>query len=156
MQTQTISENENFMPSISILGTELTYDDSNIITFEEGLIGMPHLKYMVLVEQTDIAPFLWLASLDDPRVAFLVADPRPIFSTYQPQPTEEINHRLDLNEKTPKTVLSIVKISSEWAKTTFNLRAPIFISPKSMKGAQIPLQDTAYRLEEPLPLSVAA
>jgi flagellar assembly factor FliW len=144
------------MPSISILGTELPYDDSNIITFEEGLIGMPHLKYMVLVAQSDIAPFFWLASLDDPRVAFLVADPRPIFAAYDPIPEEEMHRRLALNPRMPRTLLSIVKISSDWAQTTFNLRAPIFISPETMKAAQIPLSDRSFQLEEPLPVSSIA
>lgn len=146
------------MPSIRIQGTELSYDDSNLITFEEGLIGMPQLKYMVLIEQADITPFLWLASVDDPRVAFLVVDPRLVFTNYDPDMTIEMRERLAAHADagTPPTPLAIVKISSEWKKTTVNLRAPLFVSADSMRGAQVALSDTAYKLEEPLPVASAA
>src|SRR3954469_13918362 len=74
---------ETKMPTIQILGADLPYEATDIITFEEGLIGFPELKRLVLVRQTSIEPFLWLAAIDDPEIVFLVTDPRQIFPDYK-------------------------------------------------------------------------
>lgn len=144
------------MPSIRIQGNELTYDESNIITFEEGLIGMSHLKYMVLVEQTDIAPFLWLVSLDDTRVAFLVVNPLLLFPAYDPLSSDDVRRHLNRFDDKQPTPLAIVKIAAEWHRSTINLRAPLFVSSASMRGMQLPLTESSYRLDEPLPVAEAA
>lgn len=144
------------MPTICIQGTELAYDEADIITFDEGLIGLPHLRRMVLVRQSNIAPFLWLASLDDPQAAFLVVNPGALFPTYQPPLSAEITQRLGLNEGETPVALSIVLIAPDWTQSTINLRAPIFVCARTMRSAQIVLTDTAYKLDEPLPLAKAA
>ena len=73
------------MPTIRIQGTDLTYEEKDIIRFDEGLIGMPHLRRMVLINQTDIAPFLLLCSLDDSQLAFLVLEAVVHFPRYTPR-----------------------------------------------------------------------
>lgn len=138
------------MPTIRIQGTELSYDDGNIITFDEGLIGMPHLKYMVLVEQSDIAPFHWLASLDDARVAFLVVNPQLVYPSYSPQLSGDVIRVLS-PDGLPPTPLAIVNVAHDWTKTTINLRAPLLVASRAMRGTQVPLADNDYQLEEPLP-----
>ncbi len=142
------------MPTICIQGTQLSYDDGNIITFDEGLIGMPHLKYMVLVEQSDIAPFHWLASLDDARVAFLVINPQLVYPSYSP-PLSGDMIRILCPDGIPPTPLAIVNVAHDWTKTTINLRAPLLVAGGCMRGAQVPLTDKAYKLEEPLPEDAA-
>src|SRR3954469_3804630 len=77
------SEGNWDMPTICIQGVELAYEETSIIKFEEGLIGFPELKRMVLVRQSSVEPFLWFASLDDASIAFLVVDPRPLFPGYE-------------------------------------------------------------------------
>jgi flagellar assembly factor FliW len=138
------------MPTICIQGAELNYDDANIITFDEGLIGMPHLKYMVLVEQSDIAPFHWLASLDDARVAFLVVNPALIFPTYSLKLPDHMIRLVSSDGQSP-TPLAIVNVADDWTKTTINLKAPLLVASSSMRGTQVPLVEGPYRLEEPLP-----
>jgi flagellar assembly factor FliW len=144
------------MPTIRVQGTDLTYREADVVSFEGGLIGLPHLRRMVLAAQADINPFLWLISLDDPDATFLVVSPSALFDSYAPAlPAEELaGQRLDAEE--PLTVLAICLIAPDWTRSTVNLRAPLVISGREMRGAQVVLADAALHVDEPLPLPRAA
>jgi flagellar assembly factor FliW len=144
------------MATIRIQGVDLPYDESSIITFDEGLVGMPHLRRMMLVRQTDIEPLIWMASLDDPSTAFLVVNPLELFSTYAPEVNEKELAPIGLTENEVPLILTIVKIASEWTESTVNLRAPLFIAASSMLGIQVVLDKSPYKLNEPLPFAAAA
>ena len=145
------------MPTIHIQGVDLSYQESSIITFDEGLIGFPGLKRMVIVRQSGIEPFLWLASLDDASVAFLVVDPRQLFPDYKVEwQTVAPAHQLASEDDEAPLVLAMVLIAAEWKESSVNLRAPIFISPSTMRGMQCALSDSPYRLDEPFPEEVVA
>lgn len=147
---------EELMKTICIQGTELAYDEADIITFDEGLIGLPHLRRMVLVRQESIAPFMWLASLDDAQAAFLVVNPPALFPHYQPLVSPEISLRLGLAADEKPLTLAIVMIMPDWTASTINLRAPLLVCARTMRSAQIVLTETTYKLNEPLPLAEAA
>jgi flagellar assembly factor FliW len=143
------------MPTLKIQGTEIPYDEKDIITFPEGLIGLPHLSKMVMIRQSAIEPLMWLVSLDDNATAFVVADVPEMFPGYSPRiPVETAT--TDSTDKDAQVVLGIVLISPEWQESTVNLRAPLFISANSMKGAQVVLADNAYSCGERLPMQLAA
>jgi flagellar assembly factor FliW len=144
------------MPTLNIQGTEIQYDEKDIFTFSEGLIGLPHLQRMVIVRQTDIEPLLWLASLDEEGVALVVADTRGIFPAYTPPVPVDCSFHALLDEGDTPLTFAIMLIVPEWQKSTLNLRAPIFLSLRTMHGAQVILPDSAYSVGEPLPLSMAA
>ncbi len=144
------------MPTIHIQETELPYEEADIVTFDEGLIGLPQLRRMVLVRQHDIEPFMWLASPDDPQSTFLVVEPRSLFPDYAASMPAEAASRLGAGAGESPLVLVIVRIASEWTKSAVNLRAPLFIAASRMRGAQAVLTDSAYRLDEQLPLADAA
>ena len=54
---------------------EIEADQSRIITFPKGLMGLPAHKKYVLVSLADDAAFWWLQSVDIPDLAFIVSDP---------------------------------------------------------------------------------
>jgi flagellar assembly factor FliW len=144
------------MPNIRIQDTELAYDDAAVMTFDEGLIGLPHLRRMVLIKQTEIDPFLWFASLDDPSIVFLVVDPYICYPSYAPRVPSEVQTRLGLDQGEAPLALSIVLIDPAWTQSTVNLRAPILIAPHTRRGAQVVQPDHSYRVDEPLPVGAAA
>ena len=120
------------------------YDERQTINFAEGLIGLPEMRRAVLIPLAEYEPFCWLASIDDEKNRFIVVDPHEIFADYQPAPPSEL-HGSELK------TLAIVKISSDRAKTTVNLRAPIFIDGETGSGSQRVLTDSPYRLAENIP-----
>jgi flagellar assembly factor FliW len=132
------------MPSLNIKGQIFCYRDDEIINFNEGLVGLPEMRRAVLIPLAEYEPFCWLASMDDEKTRFIVVDPFEIFADYNP------GDFAVLNESETKTLV-IVKISSDWRKTTVNLRAPIFINLESNRGVQLVLTESPYRLTETLP-----
>jgi flagellar assembly factor FliW len=144
------------MPTLNIQGTELQYDEKDIITFNEGLIGLPHLQRMVMVSQPAIKPFLWLASLDEAGVALVIADAPGIFPGYAPAVPADCSFSEDLAADEHPMAFAIVLIAAEWEKATANLRAPIFISARTKCGAQVILPDHTYSVGQPFPLAMAA
>jgi flagellar assembly factor FliW len=147
------------MPTLTIQSRDFPYEAQDIITFAEGLIGLPHLRRMVMMQQDDVAPFLWLASIDDPETAFLVMDPRLYTPEFQ---LTELQLGLFLpqfsREKTcdhSLVILSIVTIAKDWKQSTINLRAPLVIAPDLMQGVQIILADSGWQLNAPLSLTQA-
>lgn len=139
------------MPTIRMLGEELPYEARDIITFEEGLIGLPALKRMALVQQPSIAPFLWLAALDEPDISFLVVDPRPIFPDYCPRLPNTANICDGAGDEEKLLVLAVVLIAPRWPESKINLLAPLFISPSTMRGIQFILPDGSYSSSEQFP-----
>lgn len=122
------------------------YQESEVINFTEGLIGFPQMRRAVLIPMNEYLPFCWLASLDDEKNRFVVINPREIFSDYAPNIPSELS-------ETDLQTLAIVKISSDWEKTTINLRAPIFINAETRKAAQVVLTESDYNLAESLPMA---
>ncbi len=139
------------MATICVQGTDLSYGEEDIIRFEEGLIGMPQLRRMVLLNYTEVAPILLLCSLDDPQIAFLVLEAKAHVPDYAPQFPASLKQQLGLTVGEAPLTLVIVTIAAEWTESTINLRAPIVIAPRTMRGAQTVLTDSAYQLAEPLP-----
>ncbi len=129
---------------IKIQNKEFDYDEDEIINFTEGLIGLPEIRRAVLVSISGFEPFYWLASLEDEANRFIVVDPHLIFDGYEPVAASAPPVPV-------RRTLSIVKISSDWQKTTVNLRAPIFIDQSSKRGSQCVLTDTDYSLTTSFP-----
>ncbi|MFN7927435.1 MAG: flagellar assembly protein FliW [Blastocatellia bacterium] len=141
------------MATIRVQGVELSYEEQDIIRFDEGLIGMPQLRRMVLLNYTEVAPILLLCALDDPTIAFLVLESKTHLPAYAPQFSAALKQQLGLGEGEDFLTLVTVTIAAEWTASTVNLRAPIVIAPSAMRGAQIILTDSAYQLAEPLPFN---
>lgn len=133
------------MPEISIKSMEYEYQESEVINFTEGLIGLPQMRRAVLIPMNEYVPFCWLASIDDKSNRFIVVNPHEIFADYAPNIPSELS-------QTDLQTLAIVKISSDWEKTTINLRAPIFINAETRKAAQVVLSESNYNLAETLPV----
>lgn len=131
------------MPNITIKGQDYSYTSSDVINFAEGLVGLPELRRAVLIPLDDCEPFFWLASTDDVRTRFVVVNPHSIFTDYEPTAFT--------GKSAGGETFVIVKISSDWRKTTVNLRAPIFINDEDRSGVQVVLTDSPYRLSESLP-----
>lgn len=133
------------MPTINIKGQDFPFVESDVINFSEGLVGLPELRRAVLVPLADCEPFCWLASPDDEKTRFIVVNPNEIFEDYKPFAFA--------GDESRDATLVIVKVCSDWRRTTVNLRAPIFVDSASRDARQVVLTDSDYRLSEELPTS---
>lgn len=139
------------MQTIHVQGTDLPYEEKDILRFDEGLIGMSQLRRLALINYSEISPLLLLCSLDYPEVTFLVLEAKAHFPDYAPHFSESIQTQLGLAKDEEPVILTTVTIAPEWTASTVNLRAPIVIAPTTMRGMQIVLTESNYQLNEPLP-----
>ncbi len=80
---------------------ELEAGENSLLHLKNGLIGMPHVKRVLLLEHNDESPFRWLQAVDDPKLAFPVLDPLQLVLDY---PLDEIRQALATGEKEPKDI----------------------------------------------------
>ena len=69
--------------------------DDAVITFPDGLIGLPGTRY-ALIAQSDETAFYWLHSVDDPAIALPVTNPWLFFGDYEVRVADEDAGKLDL------------------------------------------------------------
>lgn len=126
----------------------VTVEDSDIITFPEGMLGFSKIHEYVLIERTDDSLFVWLQALKKGSVAFPLLEPQ-IF---------EMNFRVDLEDTDRKIlkldklkyakVFSIITIPSDPTKMTANLKAPIVVNLKKRLAHQVILHQQDYPIRK--------
>ena len=138
------------MPAIDIRGKSFEYDTQTVISFAEGIIGFPSMKNCILVNDPEFEPFLWLASVDDDALRFVIAETKTIFPSLDFGSIFETTFFKDAVDN-DTIVMSLVKVSSDWRETTFNLKAPILINPHLKKGVQVVLSGSELNHDERIP-----
>ncbi len=123
----------------------IEFDDLDIITFEEGLVGFPSVTRFVILCPREDKPFRWLQSIDEPELAFLVSDPAAYVDDYAPTISQSVARSLALEPTTPRLVFTTVNIPrGKPDDMTLNLAGPLVINAVERKGKQIVLEDGAY------------
>jgi len=115
---------------------EIEVDESQEITFSEGLFGFEQYKKFYLLENPD-SPFLWLQSSEEPSLAFILIDPLQFKADYKLEISEEDYKSIEIEDK-EKDLLDfvIVTVPREPQKMTANLQGPIIINIKKKLGKQ--------------------
>jgi flagellar assembly factor FliW len=130
----------------------LDVPENEQVEFSRGLLGFENLKRFVHLEINDEFPFGWLQSLEDPQIAFVVANPALFFPQYRVDvdPRELGDVLPEPNEKL--LVLGICTLPQTLKEVTMNLQGPLVINLSSRKGKQLVLNHsgyaTAHRLTE--------
>jgi flagellar assembly factor FliW len=120
-------------------------DESGIIDFPDGLPGFENVKkYILLVRGTEDSPFKWLQSIDDPKLAFVVADTFAIKNDYDIEIDDKLLSTIEVQNESDLQIYSIVVIPEDISKTTINLKAPVIINTRSFKGMQVILDTDRY------------
>lgn len=125
-------------------------DPLNIVTFENGMIGFENVKRFVLLGKDDNEILIWLQSVDDKNLAFVVIQPRFFKPDYQPKIHVDELADLDINDDSELLVYAVVVVPEDVTKMTANLQAPIIINTRNNKGKQVILNDDTYKIKEPI------
>lgn len=123
---------------------ELEVETSKIVDFPKGILGFEANGRFVLIEQPDVQPFVYLQSLDDPGLAFIVVNPRMLFPQYkvqiEPQEIADLNVR-DINNI---CMWVIVTVPEDVKRMSANLQGPILINQENNCGKQVVLVRSPY------------
>jgi flagellar assembly factor FliW len=123
---------------------EIEIDPSDILTFEEGLLGFNHLHRYVILQDPEEDPFLWLQSLDESELAFIVVDPFIFFPNYEIQLKTHELALIQLKDLSKAKVLTIVTVPDDPMQLTTNLRGPIVVNSENKVCKQYVLIDDRY------------
>jgi flagellar assembly factor FliW len=125
-------------------------DTGPIVTMPDGLPGFEQCRRFVVVQSDTIHPFTCLQSLDEPQPSFLALDPRQIDADYSTKLADGDRARLEAQDGDALLWLALVCVADESA--TVNLRAPVTINARTMRGIQVIPTDSTYSTAHPLPL----
>ena len=121
-----------------------------VVTFEQGLVGMEHLRQFAVVEDARLAPGAWLQSIEEPALAFVVIAPTMLLPDYAAEISGDDAYQLELEDADDADVWSIVTIVGDPRNSTVNLLAPIVVNRKRCLGKQVILSEARYSLRHPL------
>lgn len=117
-------------------------DDSKIMTFLEGLLGFPESHRFALIQSSADPVFYWLQSVDNPRLAFVVCDPRTFVPDYQVPIRKDDVDALGLADLSDCQVMVVVNKVNDCL--TANLLGPLVIGLQSLRAKQLVLSDKRY------------
>ena len=124
---------------------EVEINEKLIIEFSSGLLGFEELKEFTLIGSEDeTSPFRWLQCVNEPQIAFAVANPFLIVKDYDFELNDEEAENLGIERSDEAAVYVIVVVPDELEKMSMNLKAPLIINSKNKKGAQIVLDTDKY------------
>jgi flagellar assembly factor FliW len=111
----------------------LEVGEDRIIRFPVGLLGFPHLNRYALIDYKD-TPLKWLQSVEDPEVAFIVADPKTIAGEGTITLGDDVVRFLRIEHEEELAVLIILRVEGD--KVIANLNGPLAINSNRMLGVQ--------------------
>lgn len=118
-------------------------EQKQIVTFPDGLFGFEDYKKYAIIE-SEYTPFIWLQSLDDEKLAFLIVDPFIICADYEADIDDENLSKIGINTPEDVIVMAIVTVPSDGSHITANLQGPIVINKKNNMCEQIILSDNRW------------
>ena len=123
---------------------EVEVDESALITMPSGPLGFENSTRFCLIQHRAGASFRWLQSIEEPGLAFVVADPSEYFTDYEIELSDADTEKLQLKSEEDALVLTILTVRDNGASVSANLAAPIVVNSKNLTGTQIILQDDRY------------
>jgi flagellar assembly factor FliW len=135
-----------FNPAIG----EIELDESTILTFQEGMLGLPEYKKYVLIDSPQIKPFLRLQCVEEPQISFLAIDPANIDPGYREYMISRDPNHYFIDNPDDVVLLVVCKVSEDGSDITGNLQAPVIINHRKMAGCQVVLLDGPYHVRHSL------
>jgi flagellar assembly factor FliW len=109
-----------------------------------GLIGFPEANRLELIYNPEELPLMWLRSVDDPALNFLVVEPRGLLPDYAVEISDDDVAQLGLEDSDDTLILNIVNFRPERAEaSTVNLIGPIVVNRRTCVGRQIVIANYA-------------
>ncbi|MCI5523007.1 MAG: flagellar assembly protein FliW [Spirochaetia bacterium] len=117
--------------------------EEHIITIPSGLFGFEEYTDFALLE-SEYKPFVWLQSLQEKNLAFLLIDPFLICSDYEADIDDKEMLKIGIKDPSDVEVMAIVTIPSDGKEITANLQGPLVINRKNNQCMQAILDGSKW------------
>ncbi len=123
----------------------LEIDETDIIRFADGIPGFPEEKEFTMIPLGENEPFVFMQSLNEGDLAFLLTNPFIFFKDYEFVLPDEMLEILEIRESKDFATYSILSIPDKNIKNmTANLVAPLIINLNTKQASQVVLEKTVY------------
>lgn len=123
-------------------------DEKELIVFRSPIYGYEDLERFALLSDDEAGEgLMWLQSVEQPDVCFILLDPAAIGIAYAPELPQETAELLRLAGAPAYRLIAVVP--ENFANTTVNLKSPIVINPEAKCAAQVILE-ADYPIRMPL------
>ncbi len=147
MSTATASAELVNLNSVLLGPLEIRSDTQ--ITFSAGLPGFVTLRHFALVE-TQRDDLVWLQSVDDAGLTFLLADPFAVVAGFEVDiPSPDLAALGGSVDQASLLVLTVVQLDGG-RPVSANLQSPIVIDRERRVGRQVVLPDSRYGMHHPI------
>ena len=129
---------------------EIEFEESSVLHFKEGMLGMPNFKRFLLLDFENLRPLYRLQCVDEPTLSFLLIDP-----DFVDPKLKEYVHKRDPDESVYEindncALFAVCKINESSGEITANLVAPVVINYNKMEGNQVILLDSPFDVRHSL------
>lgn len=124
---------------------EIAVNPERLITLTSPFLGFPDSFRFVLRPHKTDSPFMWLQSVDNPDLAFVVIQSAMIMPDYKPLIAGLIKKELQIVSDSELDILLILTIpAGKPREITANLLGPVIINTKKRLARQILLDPAQY------------
>ena len=124
-------------------GKTVSVDNDHILNFPEGLLGF-ELYHNYAIYDSEYPPFMWMQSIEDQKLAFLVVDPFLICNDYELDVDDKSLSKIGIKSPSDVFVMSIVTIPQGEGPVTANLQGPIIINKNTKECLQVILNSNRW------------
>jgi len=121
---------------------EVEIAEDRVLTFPKGLLGFADRTRYCLLQPNEEACFLWLQSLEDEGLAFVVTDPALFVPDYSVPIRADQMEAMNMRSLDDAQVFVIVNKVGE--TLTGNLQGPLVVSGSSREGEQFVLSEKRW------------
>ncbi len=118
----------------------LTYEETDVLTFSEGLYGFETAKEFILIQIPE-TPYWSLQSIDVEDLAFTVTTPFAFYTEYDFEISEQVVKQLCLDSLNDMEIYNIIVLRDPLVESTFNLKAPLVINTEKRIAKQVILNE---------------
>lgn len=118
-------------------------DESQLVTFPKGLYGFEEYKNYALID-SQYNPLIWLQSIEEPSLAFLMIDPFLIEENYEADINDSELEKIEVKDPVDVAVMAIITVPNDGSPVTANLQGPIIINKKKKLCMQAVLDGEKY------------
>ena len=129
---------------------KLQVEEGEIISFPKGIPGFEdHTGFLIVATEQD-EPFVYLQSVQDGDLAFILSDPFLFYPGYEFELPDAAAAELGVESPEQLSVRCIISLQGDLDKSTINLVAPVIINVEARLGKQVVLGQSPYTTRHPL------
>jgi len=124
--------------------------EDDIIRFTEGMYGFEEYKNYIILKDKPEDDIMYLQSIDNEDLSFVLIDPFVIINRYEPNVNDEDLKELEVKDGSELKFLLVAIIRKEIQNSLVNLKSPIAINAKLKVAKQVILENSEYPLRYPV------